>query len=152
MNHSTPHKQRGLSIIEIVMIASLVAVLLSLAIMVVNPVAHTPRARNAERYSAVNLLANALLRYRDDHQGILPEQIDMVTREICQSGLSSARCQGSGLLDLSFLVPDYLPTLPVDPLKGSILGTSYAVSAEPGGHIRISALATEDGDMIMVRR
>lgn len=144
---TTPHK---LSIIEVLMLISLFFVLSTLAIVTTNPSLHFAEARNAERWSQVNLLHNSLSVYQQAHHDALLEGTDIM-REICRPHTDLSECRAAGLLSLSHLIPAYVAALPVDPhAEGARSG--YAIALREEGGIIVTALLAEKGDSISVGR
>jgi len=142
----SPHK---LSIIELLMIVSLFFVLGTLLIVTMNPSSAFAEARNAERWSAVNMLHNSLNEYQQTMHIELLSNTDGTMREICHPHVDAALCHQAGFVSLSHLVPAYLKEIPVDPLASG-LGSGYAISGDK--NIVISALLAEKGDVITVGR
>jgi type II secretory pathway pseudopilin PulG len=137
--------------LEILSALSLVAILVSLIIIAWNPASRGNEARNAVRWSHVNMLVNALHEYALDH-GTYPIAFSEDSREICRGGITPEICAESGLLYLGKLSPDYLPILPIDPSIELRHGTGYAVSSPGEDRIIVSALLSEEGDLISVSR
>ncbi len=144
--------QRGFSIIETLMIVSLVAILASLFIVAINPVTHSSEAKNALRWSHVNALLNAVYQYDLEHAGKPPPGVDGTAREVCNGSTNSDLCISNGLVNLSLLVPQYIPALPTDPTSEGKMGSGYSVAADDLGKLTVRALHTEDVDVISVSR
>lgn len=142
----SPHK---LSIIEVLMIVSLLFVLGTLAIVTMNPSRHFAETRNAERWSQVNMLSNSLNDYRRAHRDEFPWGDTTTMREICNPHIDAVRCHEAGFISLSHLVPAYIKEIPVDPLATG-LGSGYGISAHGEGDIVVTALSAEKGDIITV--
>lgn len=142
-------KKGGWSIVETLMVASLFAILLSIAIVVVNPVARLSVTRNAERWGHVNIIANEIapLFADEDYAPSLPSGEPPV--HLCRSGIEPAICAAEGL----FVIPParYGGVLPVDPLASGN-STGYALARDILGRIVVSAPLSEDGDVITVLR
>jgi hypothetical protein len=140
-------KKGGWSIVETLMVASLVAILVSIAIVVVNPIARLSVTRNAERWGHVNIIANEVVPHLSAEEMkdvLLPGGVPF---ELCQSTIEPSECEREGL----FVVGQHGRNLPVDPLsRGN--GTGYAISRDTLGRVVVSALLAEDGDVITVLR
>lgn len=143
-----PHK---LSIIEVLMIVSLLFVLGTLVIVTMNPSSAFAEARNAERWSAVNVLHNGLNEYQRTFPGALLSEATGKSREICHPHIDAAICHEAGFVSFSHLVPAYLIEIPVDPLAEG-LGSGYAVSLNNEAGMVVSAILAEKGDVISVGR
>lgn len=144
----TPHK---LSIIEVLMIVSLLFVLGTLSIVTMNPSNAFAEARNAERWSHVNALHNSLSEYQRTLRDGLLRGATGTASEICRPHIDAALCHEAGFVSLSHLIPAYLKEIPIDPLAEG-MGSGYAVSALGNGDIMVTALFAEKGDIITVGR
>lgn len=142
----------GFTLIEILMVVSLIAILASIIIIAINPVRHFAEAKNAQRWSHVNAILNSVYEYSIDHGGALPASFSAVPVEICKSGTSSSICSSNGLLDLSPLSPAYLAELPVDPAELPGFGTGYLIATTTEDRVIVSAPHAEEGDTISVGR
>ncbi len=142
----SPHK---LSIIEVLMIVSLFFVLGTLAIVTMNPSNAFAEARNAERWSQVNMLHNSLSEYQRMLNGELLLRATGTAQEICHPHIDAARCSEAGFVSLSHLIPAYLKELPVDTLADG-MGSGYAVLVHDETGIMVTALLSENGDIISV--
>ena len=147
MTKYSQETSRGFSIIESMMVASLVSVIVSLTIVALNPIADFAGARNAKRWSDVNALLNALHGHLVNNGGGLPIGIDSTPREVCTEDANVVACTGGGKLDLSTLVGVAFPVIPVDPEGGSGLGSGYAVYVKEG-RLTVMALRAEEGGTI----
>lgn len=142
----------GLTLIEMLMVVSLIAILMSIIIIAINPVRHFAEAKNAQRWSNVNAILNAVYQYSVDHDGAFPAPFSAVATEICKTGTAPAICSANGLLDLSLLTPTYVVSLPVDPAELPGFGTGYLIATSTGNRVIVSAPHAEEGDTIVVSR
>jgi hypothetical protein len=140
---------RGFSIVEWLMISSIAAVIISLAIIAIDPIGHSAASANAKRWSDVNTLASALARYQSDHGGAPPSGVDAGEREICVV-MDKAVCGEKGLLDLTELAGTYIERIPADPTAGSSFGSGYRVRLSPEGRIIVSAPNAANGEHIAI--
>lgn len=144
---------KGLTPLELLLGASLFAVVASLFIITFNPAANFAEAKNATRFSAVNSIAESLYRYTIDHHGVFSDSLNKGSeQEICKTGTSPAVCASHSLVDLSFLVPRYIKRIPEDPLLLPGFGTGYILILSKDNTIVVSALHAAGGDNIVVRR
>ena len=144
---------KGLTPLELLLGASLIAVLSSLAIITFNPIANFAESKNARRWNDTNVIAEALYHYATDHDGVFPDSLDReVPREICKSEVGGTVCASRALADLSFLVPKYIKQLPEDPLMSPDSSTGYSLLLSKEKLIVVSAPHAENGDTIVVRR
>ncbi len=158
---NTKTNQQGFTLIELLVVIGILAVLLAITLVAINPAKQFQSANNTKRQSDVNSILNALNQYQADNHGGLP------------SGLTSGACgttpceitgvTGSGNVDVCpSLVTKYLAALPVDPLVNngaavSTCNTTYdagykvSVSAQDN-RITVNAPNAEGGATISVTR
>lgn len=98
--------QRGFTLIELLVVIGILAVLLAITLIAINPARQFAQANNTQRRSDVNSILNAVGQYMVDNSGTPPAGINPTL-----TGIDFA---GSDLCDS--LVPTYIAALPVDPL------------------------------------
>ncbi|MEK7564051.1 MAG: type II secretion system protein [Patescibacteria group bacterium] len=124
-------KNKGFTLIEILVVIGIIAILATIVIIAINPAKQFAQARNTQRESHVNTILNAVGQNLVDNKG-LP--------------LSTTTCSGitnvptatttnigtdSGLVNLTCLVPGYIPSaLPFDPSSGDVADTDYTIKYE----------------------
>ena len=151
MKHYLPAERRGFTLIELLVVIGILAVLLAITLIAINPARQFSQANNTKRSSDVNAILNAIDQYAADNKGALPGTIPTTAAVI---GSNTA----GGQVDIcTSLVTQYLAALPVDPLTNN--GTPVSVCAQVGGYdtnytvvksandnrITVSAPATELG-------
>ncbi len=147
--------QKGFTLIELLVVIGILAVLLSITLIAINPARQFSQANNTKRSSDVNAILNAIGQYQADNNGALP------------AGMPAAG--GSGAISdaaqdiCGALVTQYIAQLPVDPLTnggvaiastcpaGYVTGYTVAVGAGDS-RITITAPAAELGETISVTR
>lgn len=106
--------QKGFTLIELLVVIGILAILLSIVLIAINPARQFGQANDTKRRSAVTQVLNAIGAYAAENKGNLPTQIpDSVAGAlpICKDTATPANCA-----DLcAVLVPDYIPALPTDP-------------------------------------
>lgn len=140
-------KQRAFTLIEILLVVTLLAILAGIVILAINPPRQLAEARNAQRTADAYALLNAVYQYAADHDGELPAVLTETWGGICREG---GNCDG--FLDLSILSENqkYLATLPLDPSASNENWTGYSIRRSSTGIVSISAPSAELGAVIEV--
>lgn len=108
--------QKGFTLIELLVVIGILAVLLAITLIAINPARQFSLANNTQRSSDVNAILNAVGQYAVDNNGDLTDIGIPV-------GSSSAAIIGSdtGAGQVDFcpsIVPTYIAEMPVDPQEG----------------------------------
>jgi prepilin-type N-terminal cleavage/methylation domain-containing protein len=145
--------QKGFTLIEVLVVIGILAVLLLITLVAINPARQFSQANNTQRGSDVNSILNAINQYAADNKGTLPAGITTSVQPISNTG--------ADLCDL--LVTDYLAALPRDPLTpgGSIAESACAAAYTTGytvvrsatnNRVTVAAPAAELGASISATR
>ena len=141
---------KGVTLIELLLAIGIVAILVSIVFIAINPGEHLSTVRDAQRREEVELIVMALLQYAVDHDGKIPSDILTTdAKQICK--MQEEHCDG---VHLDFLVGGpYLKEIPVDPLRGkNDMGTNYFIMRASNGDITVSAPGVEGAQEIAVTR
>ncbi len=118
--------ERGFTLIELLVVIGILAILLAITLIAINPARQFSQANNTQRSSDVNSILNAINQYMADNNGTPPTGITATAALITDSGVA-------GTVDLcAALVPTYMADLPLDPTTGT---------ESPTGSICTDALA-----------
>lgn len=133
-------KQKGFTLIEILVVIGLIAILATIVLIAINPARQFAQARNTQRESNVNTILNAIGQRVADNKGLWTA----VTG--CDALPSASSTISSAATDLSCLVPTYIPSqLPLDPAGGewdssSDYDTKYSVTQDSStGRVTVCA-------------
>lgn len=141
--------EKGFTLIELLVVIGILAVLLAITLIAINPAKQFSQANDTKRRSDVNAILNAVNQYAADNKGdIGPLAIPDSTAGAAVIG------DGVGEVDLcDVLVPEYIAALPVDPLTNNgtpvddcsvAYNTNYTiVQSTTNSRITVTAPATE---------
>lgn len=105
---------RAFTLIELLVVIGILAILLAIVLVAINPARQFAQANNTQRSSNVNSILNAVHQFAADNKGVLPAGIPTGTADTIASG------GAAGTVDLcADLVPTYIADLPLDPVAGS---------------------------------
>ena len=160
MKKSLPRSsQKGFTLIELLVVIGILAILLAITLIAINPARQFSLANNTKRSSDVNAILNSVNQYMADNRGALPGGgVINVTAQTIQGTTFNSFCTS--------LVPQYIAALPVDPLTnngtpitstgctGTSWNTSYTIQLLTGGsnRLQVSAPSAELGATIQVNR
>ena len=156
MKTLSKYTQKGFTLIELLVVIGILAVLLSIVLVAINPARQFAQANNTQRRSDVGAILNGIHQYAADNKGALPPGMPAQgdTANINSSGTTETFCNA--------LVPTYIAALPRDPSAGTYTDcnsydTNYSVfvstaSAGSTPRLTVSAPNAELGVVISVTR
>jgi len=97
--------RKGFTLIELLVVIGVLAVLLAITLIAINPAKQFSQANNTKRRSDVNAVLNAINQYMADNKGAIPAGITATPTEISNAG---ANLCGA-------LITKYMAALPRDP-------------------------------------
>jgi type IV pilus assembly protein PilA len=118
---------KGFTLIELLVVIGILAILLSIVLIAINPARQFGQANNTRRRSEVTQILNAIGAYAADNRGLLPPDI-MGLAANTPTAISDAGADICG-----DLVPNYIPALPQDPQQGT--GTAISDCTQAGGYV-----------------
>lgn len=143
-------RKRGFTLIELLVVIGILAVLLAIVLVAINPARQFAQANDTKRSADVNAILNAIHQYAVDNGGQPPQGLaNPDTDYILNIATLPDFCTD--------LVPTYIAALPVDPLTNNgtpvtdcaTVGwnTNYTISRSgTDNRITVTATATETGD------
>ncbi len=143
--------QVGFTLIELLVVIGILAVLLSIVLVAINPARQFAQANNTQRRSDVGAILNAIHEYAADNRGVLPSGIP------AQGNTSTIDSTNTGAAFCNALVPTYIAALPRDPSTGTYTDcnsytTNYSISvstASAGNTPRLT-IAAPDAELQVV--
>lgn len=158
----TLRNQKGFTLIELLVVIGILAVLLAITLIAINPARQFSQANNTKRRSDVNAILNAVNQYMADNKGALPAGIPVAPA----AAKNVAKVGGADIC--ATLVPTYIAALPSDPTvsvgAGNAVGaaitdctqanydTGYTIVQGASNRLTVSAPTIELGDQISVTR
>jgi len=147
--------KKGFTLVELLIVISIIAVLATLAIVALNPVKRYQDTRNAKRWNDADAIAAAVQQYVIDNDGALPVGINTVANQIgvCATG-GNTLCSGAatGCLNLTSALGTYLKSMPIDPVVGNATTTGYSIVKDANNFVTVTACSPEGGETITVSR
>jgi prepilin-type N-terminal cleavage/methylation domain-containing protein len=141
MSKNKQIKHKGFTLLEILLVIGIIGILAAIVIIAINPSRSLARSRDLQRKVGITEINKGLEQYYIDNNQY-PSTITSSLQGICNTGASATstgfNCTDSGLVDLSMLVPTYLPSIPVDPT-----GVGYKVGFNSSRRIMLVADLTE---------
>lgn len=148
-------KQKGFTLIEILIVIGLIAILATVVLVALNPARQFAQARNSQRTSNVNTILNAIGQSIADNKGVFnmttctsmtANMTASTTYDIC-AGSSASCTAATNKVNISCLVPTYIANgLPYDPnatgahwTSSADYDTQYNVMVDYAGRYTISA-------------
>jgi type IV pilus assembly protein PilA len=152
MKHYLPAERRGFTLIELLVVIGILAVLLAITLIAINPARQFSQANNTKRASDVNAILNAVGQYMADNRGALPVGITTGVLNVSDTGANIC----------ASLMTQYLAALPVDPLTNAGAPVTNCTAAYNTGYtivrsgadnrITVAAPLVELGATISVTR
>jgi prepilin-type N-terminal cleavage/methylation domain-containing protein len=150
-------KNKGFTLIELLVVIGILAILLAITLIAINPARQFGQANDTKRRSDITQILNAVGQYTASNGGILPTEVSALA-----SGAATTVDSTNFPNLCGQLVPNYMPALPMDPnLPNSQAGisncagawgnTGYSISRDNNNRITVTATGY-DGTAITVTR
>lgn len=104
------NQEKGFTLIELLVVIGILAILLAIVLIAINPARQFAQANNTKRQSDVNAILNAIGSYMADNKGQLPSGMPSAG----QLPVYISDTAGQGNI-CTALVPRYIAQLPSDP-------------------------------------
>lgn len=110
------NNQKGFTLIELLVVIGILAVLLAITLIAINPARQFAQANNTKRSSDVTAILNAIGQYAADNKGNISALGTISILPGTPTAISSA---GIGNAFCTTLVTEYIAALPTDPLTAN---------------------------------
>src|SRR5258708_602650 len=145
--------QKGFTLIELLVVIGILAVLMGIVLVAINPSRQFNQANDTKRANDTRQILNAIGAYAADNKGALPAGIPVAPTP-------AAAVSNSGADFCTTLVPTYISALPQDPGNNNCVGittctsynSGYTVQQDSAGRVTVSAPSTAIGPAISVTR
>jgi len=136
-------KQQGFTLIELLVVIGILAILMGIVLIAINPARQFAQANNTTRTNSVTQILNAIGQYSADNKGVLPVQITTTPQLIEKTG-------GADLC--AVIIPTYMPSLPQDPSLNagaqitdcsSSYNSGFQISKDANGRVTVTAPSAE---------
>lgn len=145
--------KKGFTLIELLVVIGILAILLAITLIAINPARQFGQANNTRRRSDVLQILNAIHQYVAENNGQLPPALAALTVG------TATPLSNTGLDICANLMPNYIPALPTDPSLNTTsitscttYATGYEVTRDAQNRITVSAPTTDNGEVIQVTR
>ena len=145
-------KTSGFTLIELLVVIGILAILLAITLIAINPARQFGQANDTKRRSDINAILNAVGQYAASNNGNLPPDITTSAGDI-NIGNYPNLCAA--------LVPTYIPALPTDPTLNTQAGvsncatsgwdTDYTIVKDANNRITVAAPSAYSGTISVTR-
>lgn len=145
--------KKGFTLIELLVVIGILAILLAITLIAINPARQFGQANNTRRRSDVLQILNAIHQYVAENKGTLPANLAALA-ENTPTALSN-----TGLDICADLMPNYIPALPTEPSLNTAAitdctayDTGYEVGRDAANRITVGSPVTDNNEVISVTR
>ncbi|MDO8575311.1 MAG: type II secretion system protein [bacterium] len=162
-NINIKNEKKGFTLLEVVMVIGIIAVLSSVSLAAINPNRQFKLARDSQRTSNIQSIANAIGQNMSEHGGILAcasgtAPTISTTTKVIKYKINDETFNDGGIDLYRCIVPDYLANLPLDPSKSEAYlisvedyNSMYSLNLDSNGRIVVSATGELTTDINTVR-
>jgi prepilin-type N-terminal cleavage/methylation domain-containing protein len=155
---------KGFTLIELLVVIGILAILLAITLIAINPARQFGQANNTRRRSDILQILNSVHQYVAETQGQLPPELTAL-KEATPNNVATEFSFANFPLLCNLLTPNYIPALPMDPsivgganitscATGWVTGitTGYDIAVDGQGRVTVSAPTTDNSAVITVTR
>ncbi len=146
--------KKGFTLIELLVVIGILAILLAITLIAINPARQFGQANNTRRRSDILQVLNAIHQYVAENKGQLPPALKAL------AVATPTAVSTTGLNICADLMPNYIPALPTEPSLATAAitdcavayTTGYEVTKDAQNRITVSSPVTDNGEIITVTR
>lgn len=112
-------RQEGFTLVEILVVVGILAVLLAVALIAINPNQHFIDSRDSQRRSNVTAILDAIYEYQAGHNGSLPPSVASIS-DTTAHPLALVASPTNEIDLCGDLAPAIIADLPTDPKDGTV--------------------------------
>lgn len=145
--------KKGFTLIELLVVIGILAILLAITLIAINPARQFGQANNTRRRSDVLQILNAIHQYVAENKGQLPPNLSALAVD------TATNVSNTGADLCANLMPNYIPALPTEPSLNTAAittcityDTGYQVTRDAQNRITVSSPVTDNSEVITVTR
>ncbi len=142
--------EKGFTLIELLVVIGILAILMGIVLIAINPAAQFAQANNTTRTNAVTQILNAVGQYSADNKGLLPPGIPVGASNAAGVEIADTTSVPGAADICSKIMPSYIPSLPTDPSLNTASVTScatyrtdYKIWQDANGRVTVFAPGAE---------
>ncbi len=141
MNIYRSKLNKGFTLIELLVVIGILAILLAITLIAINPARQFAQANDTQRKSDVNAILNAIDQFAADNSGALPGDDPVPANSQITTTPQVISTAGSNLC--AFLVTQYIAALPGDPTTGTGTPVSDCTQTYDTGYTVVKSATDE---------
>jgi prepilin-type N-terminal cleavage/methylation domain-containing protein len=153
-------RRAGFTLIELLIVITIIATLLVVVFVALNPGGRLQAARDARRSSDVDSILTAVHQYVIDNNSTYPAGLSTVEQQLgtattgCAISTGGCGVTATACLSLGTPLAKYLKSIPVDPLTSTYNAgtTGYSVLKDSNDIVTVRACGTEGTNNIYTSR
>ena len=133
-------KQAGFTLIELLVVIGILAVLMAIVLVAINPARQFKQANDTKRTGDVNATLNAITQYSADNKG------NLTALALAAAGTALPISSTGAAALCAKIVPLYIAALPGDPTAAiGVMPTTVALCASPAWDTGYTVTVTAEG-------
>src|SRR6266702_7536786 len=104
------HQEEGFTLLELLVVIGILAILMGIVIIAINPARQFALANDTNRRAAITQILNAIGQYETENHGTVPGGIP-----VAPAAAVNIKSAAGGADLCAAIMPKYIPSLPEDP-------------------------------------